>query len=117
MEYRGVYTANKEQIFLQGPYPNGTNNVGEFLALVHALAMLKNKGRNTMVIYSDSKTAMAWVKAKKAKTTLLRNHQNEVLFQLIEKAEQWLQNNKYENPILKWNTRAWGEIPADFGRK
>lgn len=117
MEYRGVYTATKEQIFLKGPYPNGTNNVGEFLALVHALAMLKNKGRTTMVIYSDSKTAMAWVKAKKSKTTLVRDHQNEILFQLIEKAELWLQNNRYENPILKWNTRAWGEIPADFGRK
>ena len=117
MEYRGVDTKTNDEIFYVGPFQKGTNNVGEFLALVHALAYLKQNGKDQFPIYSDSKTAMAWVRNKKVKTNLKRSAVNEKLFQLIERGENWLKNNKYNNPILKWNTEEWGEIPADFGRK
>jgi ribonuclease HI len=117
MEYRGVYTKTKDQIFHQGPFRQGTNNVGEFLALVHGLAFLKREGKDIMPIYSDSRTAIAWVKNKKAKTNLKESPVNEGIFDLIERAETWLKNNTYKNPIIKWETEDWGEIPADFGRK
>lgn len=117
MEYRGVYTETKEQIFHQGPFKQGTNNIGEFLALVHGLALLKREGKPNMTIYSDSKTAMAWVRNKKLKTTLAETPQNEMIFELIDRALTWLNNNTYKNPIVKWETEDWGEIPADFGRK
>ncbi len=117
MEYQGVTTFGKKQIFHQGPFKNGTNNIGEFLALVHALALLQKKGNNTTTIYTDSKTAMKWVKDKKAKTKLEPSKNNQILFELIERAENWLKHNTYKNPILKWETESWGEIPADFGRK
>jgi ribonuclease HI len=116
MEYRGVYVKTGQQIFIQGVYKEATNNIGEFLAIVHGLALLKQKGSN-MPIYSDSVTAQAWVKAKKCKTKLERTPQNAAVFERIEAAERWLQNNTYSNPILKWDTPNWGEIPADFGRK
>lgn len=116
MEYRGVYTRTGEQLFHQGPFPHGTNNVGEFLALVHGLAMLK-KQSSTLPVYSDSVNAISWVKAKRCKTKLEENEQNEYIFELIDRAEKWLQENTYPNQILKWETKAWGEIPADFGRK
>jgi ribonuclease HI len=116
MEYRGVYSKTGEEIFHQGPFKEGTNNIGEFLALVHGLAFLKQKN-SPLPIYTDSKTALAWVKFKKAKTKLEKNTSNEVLFDLITRAEGWLQNNQYNTPILKWETSVWGEIPADFGRK
>jgi ribonuclease HI len=35
----------------------------------------------------------------------------------MERAEKWLLSNEFSNEILKWETKAWGEIPADFGRK
>ncbi|MBL7814863.1 MAG: viroplasmin family protein [Saprospiraceae bacterium] len=117
MEYRGVYTKTREQIFHQGPFRQGTNNIGEFLALVHGLAFLKREGKHTMPIYSDSRTAIAWVRNKKAKTELKETPANEAIFDLIERAETWLKNNTYSNPITKWETEIWGEIPADFGRK
>lgn len=117
MEYRGVYTGDKTVLFAQGPFPGGTNNIGEFLALVHALALLKKKGRANMIIYTDSVTAMAWVRGKKAKTTLKETAENETLFELIDRAETWLAENVYHNPIVKWETQVWGEIPADYGRK
>ncbi|MEI7595668.1 MAG: ribonuclease H family protein [Bacteroidota bacterium] len=118
MEYRCVETRTKREIFHQGPYPNGTNNIGEFLALVHALAWSKQKGYHTLPIYTDSMTALSWVQNKKAKTKLEATSDNEVLFDLIERAETWLKkNNTWKNPILKWDTKNWGEIPADFGRK
>jgi ribonuclease HI len=117
MEYRGVYTKTKDEIFHQGPFPQGTNNVGEFLAIVHGLAYLKKEGRLTTPIYSDSKTAQAWVRNRKAKTNLVPSAKNKPIFDLLDRAVKWLETNTYQNPILKWDTENWGEIPADFGRK
>jgi ribonuclease HI len=114
-EYQGVDTKNKAQIFYQ-KFELGTNNIGEFLALVHALAMFKKTGQTTP-IYTDSRTAMAWVRNKKVKTQLKRTSKTKRIYELIERAENWLKTNTYENKILKWNTEEWGEIPADFGRK
>jgi len=116
MEYRGVYSKTGEEIFHQGPFRNGTNNIGEFLALVHGLAFLKQKN-STVPIYTDSKTALSWIKSKKAKTRLEKDETNAILFDLLARAENWLQKNEYSTTILKWETSAWGEIPADFGRK
>ncbi len=117
LEYRGVDTRSRQEIFRQGPFADGTNNIGEFLALVHALALLQKKGNKHLPIYSDSRTALAWLRNRKAKTTLARTAKNTKLFDLIERAENWLDKNQYENPVLKWDTEKWGEIPADFGRK
>ena len=116
MEYRGVDTQTKKQLFHQGPFLQGTNNVGEFLALVHGLAYLKknNSDRN---IYSDSKIAIGWVKKKKCNTKLKQTVKNKKVFDLITRAENWLKTNTYKTVIIKWETKAWGEIPADFGRK
>ncbi|MFA6581943.1 MAG: ribonuclease H family protein, partial [Paludibacter sp.] len=116
MEYRGVYTKTGEEVFRQGPFKEGTNNIGEFLALVHGLALLKQKN-SPLPVYTDSKTALAWIKTKKAKTKLEKNELNAALFDLISRAEKWLVENEYTTQILKWETTAWGEIPADFGRK
>ncbi len=116
MEYRGVDCATGREIFHLGPFENGTNNIGEFLALVHGLALMK-QNNSTAPIYSDSITAMAWVRAKKCKSRLPRTESNVPLFNLIYRAELWLQNNTYTTPIYKWETEIWGEIPADFGRK
>ena len=115
MEYRGVHVASRQEIFHFGPM-KGTNNIGEFLALVHGLALLKQKGFD-MPIYSDSVNAISWVKQKKCKTKLPRTPETEALFLLIERAEKWLRENTYSTRILKWETKEWGEIPADFGRK
>lgn len=116
MEYRGVYTKNAAVVFHQGPFPEGTNNIGEFLALVHGLALLKQK-QSSLPIYTDSMTAIAWVRGKKAKTKLDRNEVNAPIFDLIQRAEKWLAENSYTTKIIKWETEVWGEIPADFGRK
>ena len=116
MEYRGVYLLTGQQIFHFGPI-YGTNNIGEFLAIVHALALMKQKGIR-MTIYSDSRNALAWIKQKKCKTKLERTSKTEEVFQMIERAETWLKNHTYADiPLLKWETEEWGEVPADFGRK
>jgi len=116
MEYRGVHTDTGQEIFRIGPFQEATNNIGEFLALVHGLALLKQKN-SPLPIYSDSVTARAWVRNKKCKTQLQPSEANQSLFELIERAEKWLRNNTYTTPILIWDTGQWGEIPADFGRK
>lgn len=116
MEYRGIDLATGAEIFQFGPV-HGTNNVGEFLAIVHALALLWKQGDTQKTIYSDSYNAILWVKKKQCKTKLKRTPQTEQLYQIISRAEQWLKTHTYRNPVVKWETAEWGEIPADFGRK
>jgi len=116
MEYRGVCVATGEEIFHFGPLEGGTNNIGEFLGIVHALALLKQQN-NAIPVYSDSTNAIKWVKKKKCNTKLKPTNENKYLFELISRAEKWLTENDYPNPIIKWETDKWGEIPADFGRK
>jgi len=115
-EYQGVYTDTKTELFKQGPFKGGSNNLMEFLALVHGLAYCKQH-KLDLPIYSDSRTAISWVKRKAIKTTIKRTVTNKKIFGLVDRAIIWLKNNNYQNKILKWETKAWGEIPADFGRK
>jgi ribonuclease HI len=116
LEYRGVFTETGEELFHVGPLPNGTNNLGEFLAIVHALALQKKQGKSTP-IYSDSRTALAWVKQKQVRSKLPRNENTERVWSLADRALDWLNNNLYSNELLDWKTEEWGEIRADFGRK
>jgi len=116
MEYQGVDTKTKKLLFNHGPFKQGTNNIGEFLALVHGLAELK-KNKSNKSIYTDSITAISWVRKKKCNTKLERTIENENLFLLVDRAILWLKSNSYQTKILKWKTKIWGEIPADFGRK
>lgn len=116
MEYRGVDVKSGAELFRQGPFEDGTNNVGEYLALVYALAYCYNNGI-TRTIYSDSKTAMSWVRKGVAKTTLAPTPRNARLLNQVARANTWVQNHQWQNKIIKWDTEQWGEIPADFGRK
>ncbi|GAB3807604.1 ribonuclease H [Virgibacillus kimchii] len=116
VEYQGVDTRTGEVIFSHGPIRKGTNNLGEFLAIVHALAYL-NKIGSTKTVYSDSVNAINWVKKKTVSTTLKRDPSTEEIWQLIDRAIYWLENHTYKNKVLKWNTKKWGEIKADYGRK
>ncbi|RYE44960.1 MAG: ribonuclease H [Sphingobacteriales bacterium] len=116
MEYQGVDTLSCIKIFHQGPFEEGTQNVGEFLAIVHALAHLKKTG-SSIPVYSDSRNAIGWVKEKTQRSKLTPTDKNKKLFELLDRALKWLKENDYSNPVLKWETKAWGENPADFGRK
>lgn len=116
MEYQGVDTKTGKKLFRQGPFPQGTNNIGEFLAIVHGLAFLKER-KSDRIIYTDSRTAMSWVRKKNCNTKLAVSAKNKNLFELIDRAVDWLKKNQYSTVVVKWETKAWGEIPADFGRK
>ena len=116
LEYRGVNLVTGQEIFHRGPFPEGTNNIGEFLAIVTGLAYLKQNNL-ALPLYSDSRNAILWIKSKKVNTKLVRNARNKELFELLDRAVEWLHNNTYDTRILKWETKEWGEIPADFGRK
>ena len=115
MEYQGVYVASHTQLF-HFKAPVGTNNIGEFLAIVHGLAYLK-KHNMKQILYSDSVNAINWVRAKQCRTKLALTPDTEKLYDIIRRAEAWLHNNSYSTEIRKWDTDHWGEIPADFGRK
>ncbi len=117
MEYRGVDTETKDEYFKVGPFKKATNNIGEFLALIHALSYLNYIGEKELPIYSDSRTALSWWRNKKVKTTFFKKHKDPELMKVLKRAEKWMNSNNPKNPILKWDTDRWGEIPADFGRK
>lgn len=116
VEYKGVDTRSGEILFYKGPISKGTNNLGEFLAIVHGLAYLKKQGSNK-TIYTDSVTALSWIRNKAVATNLVRDASTEEIWTLVDRAIAWLKSNTYSNKIVKWDTRKWGEIKADFGRK
>ncbi len=117
MEYQCIDLATGRRVFHFGPVEPSTNNIGEFLAIVHALALMEQRGeRHTL--YSDSRIAMGWVRRRKCKTTLTGPKANPAVADLILRAERWLINHPGRDSMLrKWQTEIWGEIPADFGRK
>lgn len=117
MEYRGVKVATGEEIFHVGPLPDGTNNIAEYLAIVHALALLFRENDSTTPIYTDSGTAVAWVRNRGCRTQMQRTEHNRPIFELIARANAWIRMHRLANPILRWNTPLWGDIPADFSRK
>lgn len=116
MEYQGVDLTTGERIFHFGPV-FGTNNIGEFLAIVHALALMWQQGIHDKVIYSDSYNAILWVRKKQCKTNLEHSEKTARLYEIIARAENWLRTHAFNTPIIQWDTRKWGDIPADFGRK
>ena len=117
LEYRGVFTESGDEIFRFGPFPDGTNNVGEFLAIVHALIWMA-KHKSPLPLYSDSENGISWVYQGKCKTNLRHTPRNAALFAMIHSAENWLAENELDDDaVLKWDTNLWGENPADFGRK
>ena len=116
MDYQGIDLATGARIFHFGPI-RGTNNIGEFLAIVHALALIEQQGTVDKTVYSDSYNAILWVKKKQCKTKLARTPDTKELFKIIARAENWLQTHAVKTPIVKWETGKWGEVPADFGRK
>ncbi len=116
MEYQGVDLTTGERVFHFGPIM-GTNNIGEFLAIVHALALMEQRGIEGKTIYSDSRNAIVWVKTKLCKTKLKKTAETEKTYELVRRAERWLRAHKGVTNVVKWETQVWGEIPADFGRK
>lgn len=116
MEYRGVNLKTGEVIFHSGPYEDATNNIGEYLALVHAMALMAKKGEYHN-IYSDSRTAISWFRKKKHNSKLQSTQRNQKVLELLERADKWIQTHRFPGVVRKWETERWGEIPADFGRK
>lgn len=116
VEYRGVYTKTEEVVFAHPGFKKGTNNMAEFLGIVHALQYLKEQ-KSAMPVYSDSATAIGWVEKKKANSTLVRDADSREIWEDIRRAESWLKEHTWENPIYKWDTNNWGEIKADYQRK
>lgn len=117
MEYQCVEVGTGKRIFHFGPLEGGTNNIAEYLALVHALALLDRQGDHSRPVYSDSRTALAWLRNRRSKTTLEPTAENARIFELLERADRWVNTHPLVNPVLKWDTQTWGEIPADFNRK
>lgn len=115
-EYQGVDTGTGEKLFVSKKYKEGTNNIGEFLALVEAMKYLEDKGLD-IPIYTDSLTAVAWVRKHKINTGLKVTDNTKELFEDVDKAVEYLKRTKRKADIRKWNTKKWGESKADFGRK
>jgi ribonuclease HI len=115
MEYQGIYIPTRTRVF-HYQAPKGTNNIGEFLAIVHGLSYLKKHHLN-QIIYSDSVNAISWVRQKQCKSKLAVDASTAELWDYVHRAENWLKTNSFTTEIRKWDTDRWGEIPADFGRK
>lgn len=114
MEYRWINLSTWEEIFHE-KFKIWTNNIWEFLAIVHWLKYIWD---NDMIVYSDSKIGISWVKQWKCKTQFTHIWpESYAISNAIKNAELWLAENSIKHDILKWDTEKRWEIPADFWRK
>ena len=79
MEYRGIDLQTWEEIFHE-KFKIWTNNIWEFLAIVHWLSYLWDDNR---VIYSDSRIAISWVNQWKCKTQVNTNKTSDFSEEII----------------------------------
>lgn len=120
MEYRAVRVADGSEVFRIGDKTEltGTNNIAEYLGMIHLAALLARSGDFTTPIYTDSRNTLAWLRRGHSKTTLASTPETAKTLELLARADAWLAaNGPIRNPVIKWPTEEWGEIPADFGRK
>jgi ribonuclease HI len=126
-----IYVYNDNDIFVDG-FSSGNPGIGGFIVAkydgtvlfrkdygnVHsnnwyelaaiATAVIKYPGRH---IWSDSVTAIAWANGRVSKD-VAKLYSNDQAFSLM------IETIRKVNPVIsKWNTRKWGEIPADPGNK
>lgn len=118
VEFRGVLLPSMAEAFKFGPYAGGSNNIGEFLAIVTGFRWLRERGMS-IPVFSDSRCAIGWVMSDDGKCNT-GAEPPPILAKEIESAERWLRGPwaaAYKKLLRKWDTESWGEIPADFGRK
>lgn len=112
IQWRGVDIESGEELFQTRSYSGGTNNIAEFLAIVHALAITQD---SNLPVYSDSMVGRSWV--RKGYCTLDSCRSPE-LAEVITRANVWLKENAHQvSRVQVWETKSWGENIADFGRK
>jgi ribonuclease HI len=102
-EYRIVDIATNKILF-ERKIGIGTNNHAEFIGLCDAISKFPNE-----TIYTDSLTAISWVFKRKVNS----KHYHKEIDKWIDMLKKI---SKFPN-IVKWETKKFGEIPADFGRK
>jgi ribonuclease HI len=119
IEYRGVIVSTGKEVFNYGPLDWWSVNIAEFLAIVEWLKRLLQNQKYT-ILYSDSKTAIWWIKKGAINTTITKNKNNTILFEIIHESIQWLKLNSDRSNYItlsKRPTSQRGQIPADFWRK
>lgn len=110
-QFRGIDLKTGEQIFFED-IGNKTVNIGEFLGVVTAIKYILENDYSPRIIYTDSITAIAWVRDKKTAS--------KKKYPALKKAEIFLKAMSEEIDkieILHWDNNKLGEIPADFGHK
>lgn len=112
--YRGIDLETGEILF-QSQLGPATNNIAEFMAIVHGLMFCKKHKKHDRV-FSDSEIAIKWIERKECKTDMQKGI-NVELDEKIQHCLRWLVGEKKLPDVDKWFTNAWGEIPADFGNK
>lgn len=88
-----------------------TNNYAELAGIG---AMLQYAAINGITkCWTDSQIAIGWIASGRLGPTV---HERDVILRMVTEIQTILRKNpKLE--LLKWHTKKWGEIPADFGRK
>lgn len=117
--YKAVDLATGKELFNVN-IGDSTNNIAEFIGLVHAIDYAIKNGYTE--VYSDSVTAIAWVRNKKANTKLKDTYRTKKSIDLMSRAEKHLISLSVNKPnyfklVNKWETNLWGENEADFGFK
>jgi len=125
-EYRAMNLATGEVVF-HCKIGIATNNITEFIALAHCVLYCIQNDLTTE-IYTDSQTALSWLRKKSTnsslpnneKTAIARDYMNRIIAKLkdVNIIYDGIDTKVNDNIIVsKWYSSEYGEIPADFGYK
>lgn len=126
-EYRGIDLSTKQVLF-HVKIGVATNNITEFIALSHAVLYAVKHDLITD-IYTDSVTAISWLRKKTANSNLQSGRNTQTAIEYLGRVERSLKDLDISKSgadellinariyVLKWYSSEWGEIPADFGIK
>lgn len=117
VEYQ-IYDNQARDIVYNSAEYVGTSNIAEFLGLVGAIRYQQENNLTDHVIYTDSNVALRWYENQSVKTRLDRTSLGaDRTYAQLKADVEYLKSLSIVPDVRKWETRAWGENPSDFGRK
>lgn len=124
IEWRVVDLVTGHEIHRSNIYPQGTISLAELLAIYDGLKFFMDANLHNEefpFLYTDSKVAYEWANGRPIKSSLPVNEATGPLWSMVWSDQGWAElpevRDVIKDKLRMWNTKEWGENPADLGYK
>lgn len=121
-----LYDLNLKKVLTVSDNFYCSNDLTEFLGLVNSIYYCFHN--NHEHLFSNSETAISWIRKKKYRSNLIRTKETEITWDKINKALKWLKTLEYTDKsgsfrdpstkkivyVHKWLESEWGKSPLFY---